>query len=415
MDGEKTIVLQLMEMQRHAMLMYTSCGWFFDELSGIETTQVIFYAGRMVQLAHKVFGIDLESPFCERLARAKSNIPYWRDGANIYQQTVKPTSVDLRKVAAHYAISSFISEYEETSQLFSYTVRKQDFHVTQTGETKACVGRAIVTSNITLDSAAFAFTAVHFGGHVFNAGVRYFRGPEHYQAMKNDFVKIFEKGDFAELIRYMDREFGVGSYSLLNLFRDEQRKLLEIAFGKKAEEFEDAYRHLYEENKTLVSFMRDAGMPPPRGFLTAVEFNLVLQIKKEFLKQDLDGEKIKTIMNEASAWNVSLDSGLEFMIRRRGEQMAGQLKKQPYDNILLMSFLAYMELLRSLPIDINYWIMQNSYYETAQEVYGDVLENANRGSEPAQKWIKAFRRTGEMLFFNVNAILSQYEEKREAA
>ena len=53
---EKVNAWKLLEMQRHAMLMYTSCGWFFDELSGIETVQVIQYAGRVVQLYEQVFG-----------------------------------------------------------------------------------------------------------------------------------------------------------------------------------------------------------------------------------------------------------------------------------------------------------------------------------------------------------------------
>src|SRR5215470_17604714 len=52
---ERIIALKLMEMQRHALLMYTSCGWFFDEISGIETVQIIAYAGRVLHLAAEVF------------------------------------------------------------------------------------------------------------------------------------------------------------------------------------------------------------------------------------------------------------------------------------------------------------------------------------------------------------------------
>ena len=60
-----------MELQRHAMLMYTSCGWFFDDLSGIETVQVIQYAGRVVQLAEQLFGNPFEEQFLERLSAAQ--------------------------------------------------------------------------------------------------------------------------------------------------------------------------------------------------------------------------------------------------------------------------------------------------------------------------------------------------------
>src|SRR5262249_4271648 len=103
--ADRVSVWKLLELQRHAMLMYTSCGWFFDELSGIETVQVIQYASRVVQLAEELFGEAIEQRFLEKLALAKSNIPEHKDGANIYLKFVKPAMVDLLKLGAHYAIS----------------------------------------------------------------------------------------------------------------------------------------------------------------------------------------------------------------------------------------------------------------------------------------------------------------------
>ena len=52
--------LRLLEMERQALLMFTSCGWFFSELSGIETVQVLKYAARAIQLARDLVGLDLE-------------------------------------------------------------------------------------------------------------------------------------------------------------------------------------------------------------------------------------------------------------------------------------------------------------------------------------------------------------------
>src|SRR5205814_2220445 len=94
---ERVRALKLLEMQRHAMLMYTSCGWFFDELSGIETVQVIQYAARAIQLANEIFGEDLEPLFLERLEKARSNIPEHGDGRAIYQKFVMPAMIDWRK------------------------------------------------------------------------------------------------------------------------------------------------------------------------------------------------------------------------------------------------------------------------------------------------------------------------------
>jgi alpha-amylase/alpha-mannosidase (GH57 family) len=53
--AERVTVFELLELERHTQLMYTSCGWFFDEISGIETVQIIAYAGRVIQLAAKLF------------------------------------------------------------------------------------------------------------------------------------------------------------------------------------------------------------------------------------------------------------------------------------------------------------------------------------------------------------------------
>src|SRR5262249_28983649 len=112
--------LKLLEMQRHAMLMYTSCGWFFDELSGLETVQVIQYAGRALQLAQEFTERPIEREFVERLANAKSNIPEHDNGAVIYDKFVKPAMVTLPRLGAHYAISSLFNGYEEQSQIYCY-------------------------------------------------------------------------------------------------------------------------------------------------------------------------------------------------------------------------------------------------------------------------------------------------------
>ena len=70
-DTEIVTGLKLLELQRYLMLMYTSCGWFFDDLSGIETVQVIQYAGRALQLAGQLFSEDLATPFLSLLAQAR--------------------------------------------------------------------------------------------------------------------------------------------------------------------------------------------------------------------------------------------------------------------------------------------------------------------------------------------------------
>jgi alpha-amylase/alpha-mannosidase (GH57 family) len=105
--SQETALWRLLELQRQAMLMYTSCGWFFDELSGIETVQVIRHATRVVELAKVLFGgEDLESQFLGRLALAKSNLTEQRDAAAIYEKQAKkpcPTDLDVPMAKGDYA------------------------------------------------------------------------------------------------------------------------------------------------------------------------------------------------------------------------------------------------------------------------------------------------------------------------
>ena len=124
---DEITVLNLMELQRHAMLMYTSCGWFFDELSGIETVQVIKYAGRVLQLADQLFSEPFEPGFLEHLEHAKSNIPEHRDGRTIYEKFVRPAMLDMKDVGAHYALSSLFQDIGERSSIYAYSATREDY------------------------------------------------------------------------------------------------------------------------------------------------------------------------------------------------------------------------------------------------------------------------------------------------
>jgi hypothetical protein len=406
--SERTSVLELMEIQRHAMLMYTSCGWFFDEISGIETVQVIQYAGRVIQLAEKLFGAGLEDPFREMLSRAKSNLPEHGDGAHIYDKFVKPAVVDLRKVAAHYAISSLIADYGDTSKIYRYSIKREDYRGIQAGEAKLAVGQITVTSDIAFESETVGFAALHLGGHVFNGGSKTFPCDGACEIMKQEMVASFEKGEIADIVRLMDKHFGMNNYSLMDLFRDERRRVLHLVITRTLEEYEHAYRLLYENNRSLMVFLQEAGMPIPKAFLTAAEFTVVLDMKESFSEEKLDEEKIRGIINDVRKWGLPLDgAGLEFMLRRRGEEAMEAFRSMTSDSTLHANLLTLIGLLRSLPLEINFWQIQNTYFDLARAAYPEFLSRAKTGDDAAVQWTDAFRRMGEVLLFNTAAVLPE--------
>src|SRR3989475_6717376 len=129
-----------MERQRHAMLIDKSCGWFLDELYGIETTQVIQYAARMIQLYQEIFGEPLEPMFLDRLELAKSNVPEHQDGRVVYEKFVRPAMVDRQKVAAHYALISLFENDAEETKTHCYKVQTEDLSALEAGGTKVILG-----------------------------------------------------------------------------------------------------------------------------------------------------------------------------------------------------------------------------------------------------------------------------------
>ncbi len=402
---EKVTVLKLLENQRHAMLMYTSCGWFFDDISGIEAVQVLQYAARAIQLAEELFGTEIEKGFLERLERAKSNVPEEKDGRQIYVNTVRPVMINLTKVGVHYAVSSLFEEYTDRTFIYSYEVYRDEYQKREAGKMKVAVGRISLSSRITRETEALSFCVFHLGGHAIYCGARAFRGDDPYLAMKDDVLKAFESGDFLDIVRLMDTHFGMHNYSLKDLFRDEQRKILDTVIHSTLEEFEASYRGMYGNSRILMGFLQEAGVPIPRAFYTAAEFTLNLDIGKALAEQAPDAGTVRQIISDIKKWAVAIETvDLEFAARQRVEKMMSDLHKNPSDPDGLEDILEVMELVGSLPLELNLWETQNTFYKLAKCCYRKIATEAASGNPDAVRWANAFGRLGEKLTFNVLAL-----------
>ena len=401
---DQVVALKLLEMQRHAMLMYTSCGWFFDELSGLETVQVIQYAGRAVQLADS---LNLEPPlepgFLERLARAPSNLPEHRDGEKIYEEFVKPAMLDLPKVGAHYAISSLFENFGEKNRIYCYTIEQKDVRVLSSGKTKLVAGRINVISDITWESSEISYGVVHLGDHLINGGVRLFRGQEEYDGTLKATTEAFQNGDFTGLVHTVDNEYGGGSYTLGWLFRDEQRKVMGEILNTAVGEAETAYRQLYENRAPLMHFMATLNLPSVRILQVAAEFTLNADIRRAFAADNLNPQRIQSLLDEAKRVGISLDKAtLEFSLRRRIESIAEEFRNNPSSLAGLQELDAAVGIARSTPFDVVLWQVQNIYYGLLKTFYEQVRNKTAQIEGDTEQWLQSFRSLGEKLSFAVS-------------
>ena len=285
---DRATIWKLLEMQRHAMLMYTSCGWFFDELSGLETVQVIQYAGRAVQLAQDVFGDALEPRFLEKLALAKSNISEHGDGAAIYAKFVKPAMLDLSKLAAHYAINSLFEDYPESTRVYSYSVDAKDYRARQAGKMRMAIGKARFTSEITQESETLMFGVLHFGGHNLNGSVARFVSDDQYRELAKVMREAFSRADLPDAVHLLEQRFGGQTYSLKNLFKDEQRRVVNEILRPILEALETSHHKAYEIDAPLLRFMSSCHIPIPKEMKVTAEFALNSQLRRALAEVNLD-------------------------------------------------------------------------------------------------------------------------------
>ena len=394
-NTEQARLWKLLELQRHAMLMYTSCGWFFDELSGIETVQVLQYAGRVVQLADELFGCAIEDRFIERLALAKSNIAERGDGAEIYRKFVKPAMVDVSKFTAHYAISSLFETYPDEADIYCYSVKREDYRLLEAGKLKLMLGKATFTSRITQELALLSFGVLHFGDHNLTGGVRPFQGEGEYRELVGNAGEAFYRADVPEVIRLLDRGFGTSLYSLKSLFKDEQQKILGLIMTSTVEEAEAAYRQLYEHHAPLMRFLHGLHLPLPDVFQNTAEFALNSLLKRAFQQSPIDVERIKALLEEASIAGVPLDeTTLEFTFRKQVERVSDRFAENPREIETLRRLVEMLELQRVLPFQLVLWSIQNKCWGALQSAWPSM---ASRRDKPAREWAELFRHLGDLL------------------
>ncbi|MGH8023114.1 MAG: DUF3536 domain-containing protein, partial [Limisphaerales bacterium] len=408
-EADQICALRLLEMQRHAMLMFTSCGWFFDEISGIETVQVIQYAARALQLATELGAENFEPRFLEVLEKAKSNIPEYQNGRVIYEKFVKPAIMTRETVAAHYAISSLFESYPDETNIFAYTIRQEDRQLWTKGNSRVAVGRIKVTFDVTRNSDVLTYGALYMGGHNLNCGVRFFQSPDDYNQLVADVRATFEGADLAETIRALDRHFGETHYSLKDLFRDEQFKVLDQILTATRDDIYNSYKSLTDKYAPLAHFLSDIHMPSLESLAPAVEFVINAELQKQFENGHPDPERIRVLVEEARITKARIEEDvLAFAVKRHFDRLSEELLKSPEDMDLLQRFSNSAALLPMLPRQVNLWKAQNVYDRLSATVLPHVEERLNG---KADVWREKFLTLGEQLGFHIDRNASAPQQK----
>ncbi len=357
---------RLLEMERHRLLMYTSCGWFFDEISALEPVQILRYAAMACQYLGELGGGRLEAGLIRRLEAAPSNLPRFRDGGEVYRQLIRPTAVDLRRVIAHYAITGVFDDHPADARVYAWHVERLDEARETSDGTALRVAHVRVSSEATGETGETMYALVHYGGHDFSCGIRTWQDQATYDVMKADLRRRFARLSVADMVRGVDEYFLDEPFSLAHLFLEERRRVLQNVIRAVLERHEETYRRIWEENRKLVHYLRQVDAPIPDTLGMAGRH--VLERQACAALEQMDGlgpvpQRAVDIAAEAHALGFTLDlMPARFATNRAVKQALAAVATSlaPED---VATAKALLEGARRLGLRYGHWATQNQFFE----------------------------------------------------
>ena len=394
--------LKLLEIQHHAMLMYTSCGWFFDEVTGIETIQDILYAARAIQLHHDVCGDDLEGEFINLLKQAPSNLEEYGNAAVAYEQLVRPSIVDMNRVGAHFAVSSLFSEYTEHDRVYSFGVELQHFDKHYAGKYRLALGKASLTSEVTWEKEDVTFAVIHLGEHHLFGGVRASLEEHEYEQMRDEIKEAFQKSRVHEAVVLMDKHFGMHNYSFWHLFKEDQKELLNKVLEETMNIVEGTFRQIYKNNYSVLQAMKQLSIQAPRPLKDAGEFTVNSKLRRMLKHDYIERAELNAMVESIDNLDVDIDSvGLSYLAGERINHFMEHVEQHPDDLNYMKRAVRFIQASFQVHLQPDLWKAQNIAFIIHRENFARMSRKQDQGNEHATQWLKTFAQLFEVLNIRV--------------
>ena len=284
--------LKLLEMQRHALQMYTSCGWFFADLAGLETILVLQHAARAVQLAEELTGQEIEKKFLQNLAEAKSNLPEMGSGDQVYQHLVKAKWVTFEKVVNHFAISSLFNDGDGEKKIFSYRVEKIHYEKMGKEEDLLVMGQVRVTSEIIPEEKEFLFGLIPSEKEVFRTWVSEYKEFLSFNTLREKGLEVLGKGE-EEMAKFLTSSLGNCIFTIQDTFKEERQAIFQKLIQKEFDEHCQIYADLFDRTKQVVEALAREGLEIPHEIRVAAEVTLSDRLFREIKELEKDFKEVR--------------------------------------------------------------------------------------------------------------------------
>jgi alpha-amylase/alpha-mannosidase (GH57 family) len=364
--------LTQLEIQNNAMLMYTSCAWFFNEISGIETTQVLKYAARIFDLLETLGFPSPENTFLDILSEAKSNIHEYGTAADVYRRFSEPTRVKPQGVVAHLAISSLVNHTLEKGLAGGYIYQIDDARKEEHGRFTLMTGHIFLQESMTRQHFRFAFAGLHLGGIDFYGAIKPFLRQENFDKASKKIWEQFYVVSLPKLLRIMQEEFGPDEFGVEQLLPESKQTIFKEIYGSLVDHFSEQYVRLYEDNRRNLEMLQSVGFELPKEIKAAAEYTFgkifeeEIQ-KKEWFKDTEAYQNLIELADDVTQHGYQIDRFVaEHTFRNLiTEIVEGAMEKPTEDNV--RASIAVVRLAKKLGLDANLYLAQEAVFEAAEK------------------------------------------------
>ncbi len=283
-DDEQVRALRLLEMQRSSMLMYTSCGWFFNDLAGIVTVQVLRYAGRLIDQLEILGAGGQEDEFLERLGEARSNVESQGTGADIYREQVAPVRANDASLAAHIALSALPLDLPLEGQLAGRRYRLTDHRKVASGRLTIATGRIALEDLATTARSELASCALFFGGVDLHCVLRPFEGEEAFKRSSERLWEQLSKKSLLSLLRVAEEELGPNDYGIDCILPSCREAISRALFEERRERYAAQVETAYQDARRTIAQFHEAGLPLPDELKISAQLALAHRFDEEIAR-----------------------------------------------------------------------------------------------------------------------------------
>ena len=397
----KRSILQHLEMQRACQLMFTSCGWFFDEISGIEPVQILKYAARAIQLGTGLGAEDPEPGFLRILEEAPSNLPEFKNGVDVYRRLVKPEVQELVQAGAHFAVSTAYEENTAGNSIRAFEVTDTSFLRKREKGKVLSAGTLHIRSTLTWEEQSLDYAVYSAGGLRLFAGLAKSLPAPERKAFAEKLEAAFALGRIRPLQELMDRCLGSHAYSLRHLYKDQRRVVMAEILASYHREFQESFLKLFQRNYPLFLEGERMGIPLPEGARSLIAEILSSRLRSTLETIPPDSAQVERQITELARWNLIPDKEkLAFTAVKRMDKLFSSIEKNPKNTDLLRQAALYLSAIEDLKLTPQFWKPQTIFFQLSEGVGPEIKHRAENGDADALDWMEAHRTIARILQIN---------------